>query len=72
MTVHGSAARLRRFRNRISNLSEQGGEESVVPGGAFDFAAVGNSGFLGIEDIDGQVAEDGEVVRPLVEPVSRA
>jgi hypothetical protein len=38
--------------NRISNLGEHVCQELVVPAGTFDFAAVGDFGFLDVEDVD--------------------
>ena len=52
--------------NRISNLTEEFGEELVVPCGAFEFDVHGAFGFFLADDVEGDVAEHGEVVWAVV------
>ena len=56
--------------NRISKLSQQVCEEGVVPSCAFDFSSVRDFGFFGVENVEGHVAQDGEIVGSVVEAVS--
>jgi hypothetical protein len=56
--------------NRISNLSEDFGEECVLPSGPLDLDAQGTLGRLLADEIEGHVAEDGEVVGAVVEAIA--
>src|SRR5512134_2496687 len=52
--------------NCISDLGKERGEEMVVPCGAFEFKARGALGFFCADDVEGDVAEDGEVLWAVV------
>ena len=55
---------------RTSNLSEDFGEECVLPSGPLDLDAQGALGRLLADEIEGHVAEDGEVVGAVVEAIA--
>ena len=57
--------------NRISDLSDEFGEEVVAPAGTFEFASEGALGVFSANEIEGEVAQDGEVLRAAIEAVSR-
>src|SRR3954454_15145048 len=66
----GSRLMCRGQGNRISDLGEDFGEERVLPSCPLDLDAQGAFGGLLADEIEGHVAEDGEVVGTVIQAVS--
>jgi hypothetical protein len=56
--------------NRISDLGENFGEVCVLPSRPLDLDAQGALGQLLPDEIEGHVAEDGEVVGAIIQAIS--
>jgi|GEM_PF-1631846 microcystin degradation protein MlrC len=51
-------------------MSEELCEESIIPSGAFDFALDGALFVIGFDDVEGELAQEGEVLRAVAGAVS--
>jgi|GEM_PF-40240 len=70
-TGNSSPSRVDRQGNRISNLSQHTGEEAVAPGGPPELFWQRALGAFAAHQVECHVAQDGEVLRAIVQAVSR-
>jgi hypothetical protein len=56
--------------NRISELSEKFGKVVVLPACQFELSPQGDLGIVLAHDVESHVAQDGEIVRTIVQAVS--
>src|SRR5262245_7811625 len=59
-------------RAGLSHLGKYREEEHIVPSGLFDFSSDGSLVWVGSQEVESDLAQDGDVLRPVVFAISGA